>query len=144
MRHNISGRKLNRTSSHRQAMLANMAVALVTHEQIKTTVPKAKELRRYIEKLVTTARTPTLSARRKLISVIKDHLAVDKLISTLGPRYKERPGGYTRIIKAGFRYGDVAPIAYIEFVERDESAKGTLLIPTAKIANKETKEKASK
>lgn len=124
MRHNIAGRKLNRTSSHRKSMLANMAVALVTHEQIKTTLPKAKELRRYVEKLVTIARNPSLASRRKIISTVRDEKAAQKLISILAPRYKERPGGYTRIIKSGFRYGDVAPIAYIEFVDRDETAKG--------------------
>jgi large subunit ribosomal protein L17 len=127
MRHNIAGRKLNRTSSHRKSMLANMAVALVTHEQIKTTLPKAKELRRYVEKLVTVARKGDLSSRRKIISTVKDELAAEKLISVLAPRYKERPGGYTRIVKAGFRYGDVAPVAYIEFVGRDEAAKGSKL-----------------
>jgi len=126
MRHKIAGRKLNRTTSHRAAMLANMAVALVNHEQIKTTLPKAKELRRYIEKLVTVARKSDLTSRRRLISAIKDKVAVEKLVAVLGPRYKERPGGYTRIIKAGFRYGDVAPVAYIEFVDRDVNAKGAI------------------
>ena len=126
MRHKIAGRKLNRTTSHRAAMLANMAVALVNHEQIKTTLPKAKELRRYIEMLVTVARKSDLTSRRRLISAIKDKVAVEKLVAVLGPRYKERPGGYTRIIKAGFRYGDVAPVAYIEFVDRDVNAKGAI------------------
>ena len=128
MRHKIAGRKLNRTSSHRTAMFANMAVALVTHEQIKTTLPKAKELRSYIEKLVTVARNGDLASRRRLISKIKDKVAVEKLISVLGPRYKERPGGYTRIAKAGFRFGDVAPVAYIEFVDRDLAVKGIDLL----------------
>ncbi len=127
MRHKIAGRKLNRTSTHRMAMFANMAISLVTHEQIKTTLPKAKELRRYVEKLVTLAKDANLTARRRLISKIRDHSAVEKLISILGTRYKERPGGYTRILKAGFRYGDDAPVAYIEFVERDVSAKGAQL-----------------
>ncbi|MEY4463386.1 MAG: ribosomal protein [Pseudomonadota bacterium] len=126
MRHKIKGRKLNVTSSHRQAMLANMAVALVTHEQIKTTLPKAKELRPYIEILVTKAKKANLTVRRSVLSKIKDKKAVEKLISILGTRYKDRPGGYTRIIKAGFRYGDLAPIAYIEFVDRDVNAKGNI------------------
>ncbi|HJD59124.1 MAG TPA: 50S ribosomal protein L17 [Rickettsia endosymbiont of Omalisus fontisbellaquei] len=126
MRHKIKGRKLNVTSSHRQAMLANMAVALVTHEQIKTTLPKAKELRPYIEILVTKAKKANLTVRRSVLSKIKDKKAVEKLINILGTRYKDRPGGYTRIIKAGFRYGDLAPIAYIEFVDRDVNAKGNI------------------
>ncbi|WP_032138887.1 50S ribosomal protein L17 [Rickettsia tamurae] len=126
MRHKIKGRKLNITSSHRQAMLANMAVALVTHEQIKTTLPKAKELRPYIETLITKAKKADLTVRRSVLSKIKDKKAVEKLINILGTRYKDRPGGYTRIIKAGFRYGDLAPIAYIEFVDRDINAKGNI------------------
>jgi len=126
MRHKIKGRKLNITSSHRQAMLANMAVALVTHEQIKTTLPKAKELRPYIETLITKAKKADLAVRRSVLSKIKDKKAVEKLINILGTRYKDRPGGYTRIIKAGFRYGDLAPIAYIEFVDRDVNAKGNI------------------
>ncbi|BDU59647.1 50S ribosomal protein L17 [Rickettsia sp. R2] len=126
MRHKIKGRKLNVTSSHRQAMLANMAVALVTHEQIKTTLPKAKELRPYIETLITKAKKADLTVRRSVLSKIKDKTAVEKLINILGTRYKDRPGGYTRIIKAGFRYGDLAPIAYIEFVDRDINAKGNI------------------
>ncbi|WCR56043.1 50S ribosomal protein L17 [Rickettsia asembonensis] len=126
MRHKIKGRKLNVTSSHRQAMLANMAVALVTHEQIKTTLPKAKELRPYIETLITKAKEADLTVRRSVLSKIKDKKAVAKLINILGTRYKDRPGGYTRIIKAGFRYGDLAPIAYIEFVDRDINAKGNI------------------
>ncbi|WP_040256089.1 50S ribosomal protein L17 [Rickettsia hoogstraalii] len=126
MRHKIKGRKLNVTSSHRQAMLANMAVALVTHEQIKTTLPKAKELRPYIETLITKAKKADLTVRRSVLSKIKDKKAVEKLINILGTRYKDRPGGYTRIIKAGFRYGDLAPIAYIEFVDRDINTKGNI------------------
>ena len=124
MRHKIKGRKLNVTSSHRQAMFANMAVALVINEQIKTTLPKAKELRPYIETLITKAKKANLTVRRSVLSKIKDKKAVEKLINILGTRYKDRPGGYTRIIKAGFRYGDLAPIAYIEFVDRDVNAKG--------------------
>lgn len=124
MRHGIKGRKLNRTSSHRSAMLVNMACALVKHEQIKTTLPKARELRPYIEKIVTRARGATLHDRRLLFSILRDDVIVDKLITTLASRYQGRPGGYTRIIKAGFRYGDAAPLAYIEFVDRDINAKG--------------------
>ena len=124
MRHNIKNRKLNRTSSHRKAMLANMAVALLMHEQIVTTLPKAKELRPYVEKLVTYSRKKTLAARRDLIAKIKDEAAVKKLIDVFAERYATRPGGYIRIIKAGFRHGDMAPRAVIEFVDRDESAKG--------------------
>ncbi len=138
MRHNIQGKKLNRTSSHRKAMFANMAVALITHEQIQTTLPKAKELRRYVEKLVTTSRKNTLQARKNLISKIKDELAVRKLIGVLGSRYSKRPGGYTRIIKSGFRYGDVAPIAYIEFVDRNTEAKGRLLLDQVLESNNNT------
>lgn len=123
MRHKIKGRKLNITSSHRQAMLANMAIALVTHEQIKTTLPKAKELRPYIETLITKAKKADLAVRRSVLSKIRDKKVVEKLINILGSRYKDRPGGYTRIIKAGFRYGDLAPIAYIELVDRDVNAK---------------------
>ncbi|MCC2646042.1 MAG: rplQ [Rickettsiaceae bacterium] len=126
MRHNLKGRKLNVTSSHRKAMFANMAVALIMHEQIKTTLPKAKELRPYVERLVTIAKKGDLSARRRIISIIKDIKAADKLISILGTRYKARNGGYTRIIKAGFRFGDMASVAYIEFVERDITAKGSI------------------
>ena len=107
-------------------MFANMATALVMNEQIKTTITKAKALRPYIEQLVTKARQGTLSARRDIISRIRDKEAADKLMSVLAGRYKERPGGYTRVIKAGFRYGDMAPIAYIEFVDRDVSAKGCM------------------
>lgn len=126
MRHKIKGRKLNRTSSHRQAMFANMAVALVMHEQIQTTLPKAKELRPYIEKLITKAKRPNLAITRSIISKIKDKVAVDKLINVLGKRYADSPGGYTRIIKARFRYGDLAPLAYIEFIDRDINAKGSI------------------
>ena len=125
MRHKIKGRKLNRTSSHRQAMFANMAVALVMNEQIITTLPKAKELRPFIEVLVTKAKQSDLSTRRRIISKIKDKVAVEKLVSVLGKRYSTRPGGYTRIVKAGSRHGDMAPVAYIEFVDRDVSAKGS-------------------
>jgi large subunit ribosomal protein L17 len=124
MRHGMSGRKLNRTSSHRKAMLANMAAALVKHEQISTTLPKAKELRPYVEKLVTMGKKGDLAARRNAISVMRDKDQVAKLFDTLAPRYKERQGGYIRIMKAGFRFGDNAPMAIIEFVDRDVTAKG--------------------
>lgn len=124
MRHRKAGRKLNRTSSHRTAMFANMAAALIRHEQIVTTVPKAKELRPIAERLITLAKRGDLHARRQAISRIRDNDAVSKLFETLGPRYAARNGGYTRIMRAGFRYGDNAPIAVIEFVDRDEDARG--------------------
>ena len=137
MRHRIKGKKLNRNSSHRKAMLSNMAVSLVMHEQIKITLAKAKVLRPYVERLVTKARVGTLSARRDIISRIRDKKATDKLLSVLSDRYKNRPGGYTRIIKSGFRYGDVAPVAYIEFIERDMDAKGSI---TPKVAQQDSTE----
>ena len=124
MRHRKSGRKLNRTSSHRKAMFANMAAALIRHEQIVTTLPKAKELKPFVEKLVTLAKKGDLAARRMAISKVRDQAMVRKLFDTIGPRYDDRNGGYTRVLKAGFRYGDSAPVAVIEFVDRDEDAKG--------------------
>ncbi|WGF88633.1 50S ribosomal protein L17 [Marinivivus vitaminiproducens] len=124
MRHRMSGRKLNRTWSHRKAMLANMTQALVKHEQITTTLPKAKELRPVVEKLITLAKRGDLHARRLLIAKIHCEATTAKLIDVLGPRYNERPGGYVRVLKAGFRRGDNAPMAVIELVERDEGAKG--------------------
>jgi len=124
MRHGNSGRKLNRTASHRKAMLANMAVALIKHEQIVTTLPKAKELRPYVEKLVTLGKRGDLHARRQAYSALPDKEWAAKLFDVLGPRYAERNGGYTRVLKAGFRHGDSAPMAVIELVERDELAKG--------------------
>jgi large subunit ribosomal protein L17 len=124
MRHRKSGRKLNRTSSHRKAMFANMAAALINHEQITTTLPKAKELKPFVEKLVTLAKRGDLHARRLAISRVRDEAMVKKLFATIGPRYEDRHGGYTRVLRAGFRYGDNAPVAVIEFVDRDESAKG--------------------
>lgn len=124
MRHKLQGKKLNRTTSHRKAMLANMASSLILHEQVKTTVPKAKTLRPFVEKLVTLAKKGDLASRRRIIAKVRDEAAADKLIATLGPRYAKRPGGYTRIMRAGFRFGDMAPVAYIEFVERDVEAKG--------------------
>lgn len=124
MRHGKSGRKLNRTASHRKAMFANMAASLILHEQIATTLPKAKDLRPFVEKLVTLAKRGDLHARRQAMSKLRDLGMVRKLFDTIGPRYQERAGGYTRVLKAGFRYGDSAPLAVIEFVDRDVSAKG--------------------
>jgi len=124
MRHGKAGRKLNRTSSHRKAMFANMAASLIEHEQIATTLPKAKELRPIVEKLVTLGKRGDLHARRQAIAAIRDEKLVKRLFDTVAPRYAERNGGYTRIMKAGFRYGDNAPMAVIEFVDRDVSAKG--------------------
>ena len=124
MRHRKSGRKLNRTASHRKAMFANMAASLIEHEQIVTTLPKAKELRPIADKLVTLAKKGDLASRRLAISRIRDVAMVRKLFDTIGPRYEDRNGGYTRVLKAGYRYGDSAPMAVIEFVDRDESAKG--------------------
>jgi large subunit ribosomal protein L17 len=117
MRHRISGKKLNRTSAHRQALLSNLASSLILHEQIKTTLVKAKFLRPYVEKLITKAKNNALSSRRFLISRIKNKEAVNKLIDVTAIRYSKRPGGYTRIIKAGFRLGDAAPLAYIELLD---------------------------
>ena len=124
MRHKVGGRKLQRTSAHRAALFRNMSAALIKHEQITTTVPKAKELRPIVEKLITLGKRGDLHARRQAISQIRDIAMVKKLFDVLGPRYKERNGGYTRIMKAGFRYGDSAAMAVIEFVDRDEEAKG--------------------
>ena len=126
MRHRNSGRKLNVTSSHRTAMFSNMMAALIKHEQIKTTLPKAKTIRPVMEKLVTLSRrgTKDLHARRQALAQIRDAEQVNKLFDVIGPRYKSRPGGYTRVLKAGFRHGDNAPMAFIEFIDRDEEAKG--------------------
>lgn len=124
MRHGLAHRKLNRTSEHRKAMFANMAASLIEHEQIVTTLPKAKELRPIMEKLVTLAKKGDLSSRRRAISKIRNKDMAKKLFDVLGPRYEERNGGYVRIMKAGFRHGDNAPMAVIELVERDEEARG--------------------
>ena len=134
MRHGFKLRKLNRTASHRKAMFANMSVALIKHEQIVTTLPKAKELRPIVEKLVTLGKRGTLHARRQAISQIQDKDQVSKLFDTLAKRYAERNGGYIRIMKAGFRYGDNAPMAVIEFVDRDPDAKGQDSGPTQEAA----------
>ncbi len=130
MRHRKGPRKLNRTSSHRKAMFANMSAALIKHEQIVTTLPKAKELRRQVDRLVTMGKQGDLHARRRAMSVLKDRTLVEKLFSTLAQRYESRPGGYTRVLKAGYRYGDSAPMAIIELVDRDEEAKGLDSGPT--------------
>lgn len=124
MRHGKAGRKLNRTSSHRKAMFANMAASLIEHEQITTTVPKAKEIRPFVEKLVTLGKKGDLSSRRLAVARTRDEEAVRKLFATLAPRYADRNGGYIRIMRAGFRYGDNAPMAVVEFVDRDTDAKG--------------------
>ena len=124
MRHRYSGRKLNRTSQHRQMLFRNMAQALVKHEQIVTTLPKAKELRPVVERLITLGKRGDLHARRLAHARLRDDAMTRKLFEVLGPRYQERNGGYTRIMKAGFRYGDSAPMAVIEFVDRDEDARG--------------------
>jgi len=124
MRHRNAGRKLNRTATHRSALFASLAVALIKHEQIATTLPKAKELRRVADRLITLAKRGDLHARRLAFSRIRDEAMVAKLFDTLGPRYADRPGGYTRVMKAGFRYGDSAPMAVIELVDRDRAAKG--------------------
>lgn len=124
MRHQNSGRKLNRTASHRKAMFANMAASLILHEQIVTTLPKAKEIRPIVEKLVTLGKRGDLHARRQAISQIRDVAVVSKLFDAIATRYANRNGGYLRIMKAGYRHGDNAPLAVIEFVERDVAAKG--------------------
>ncbi len=124
MRHRNRGRRLSRSSSHRAAMFANMAQALVKHEQIKTTLPKAKELRPIVERLITLGKRGDLHARRMLIARTRSEATAAKLIDVLGPRYKDRAGGYCRVLRAGFRYGDSAPMAIIELVERDVDAKG--------------------
>ncbi|HEY7457587.1 MAG TPA: 50S ribosomal protein L17 [Xanthobacteraceae bacterium] len=124
MRHGKVHRKLNRTAEHRKAMFANMAASLIVHEQLVTTLPKAKDLRPLFEKLITLGKKGDLHARRRAVAEIKDLAAVKKLFEVIGPRYKSRNGGYTRIVKAGFRYGDSAPVAVIELVDRDADAKG--------------------
>ena len=124
MRHRQSGRKLNRTSSHRKSLFKNMAQALLKHEQIVTTLPKAKELKRVVEKLITLGKKGNLHSRRLAFNQIRDKDMVSKLFDSLAERYSDRKGGYTRVLKAGFRYGDSAPMAVIELVDRDENAKG--------------------
>jgi large subunit ribosomal protein L17 len=124
MRHRIKGRKLNRTTKHRKALFANMSNALCKHEQIKTTLPKAKELKNFFEKMITLGKKGSLHHRRQAISILKDNSSVQKLFGVLAVRYKDRNGGYTRIMKYGFRYGDAAPMAIIELVDREVSVKG--------------------
>lgn len=124
MRHGMANRKLGVTSTHRAAMFRNMATSLIKHEQIKTTLPKAKELRPYVERIITLGKRGDLHARRQAYAVIMDQKVVDKLFTTIAERYKTRQGGYTRVLKAGFRYGDAAPMAVIELVDRDPAAKG--------------------
>ncbi|WP_332715401.1 50S ribosomal protein L17 [Pelagibacterium mangrovi] len=142
MRHGKAGRKLNRTSSHRKAMFKNMSASLIKHEQIVTTLPKAKELRPIVEKLITLGKRGDLHARRQAIAQIGDEAMVKKLFDILGPRYKDRNGGYTRVLKAGFRHGDNAPVGVIEFVDRDVDAKGQDSGPTADFTRDEENEAA--
>ena len=142
MRHGMTTKKLNRTSSHRRALFANLAVALIKHEQIKTTLTKAKELRPIVEKLITAARKDSLHARRLALSFLRDESAVDKLFKVLAPRYAQRKGGYLRVLKAGFRFGDMAPMAFIECVDRDVTAKGK--DSGAPVKEAETAEKKAK
>ena len=132
MRHGFRGRRFNRTVEHRKAMFANMSAALIKHEQIITTLPKAKDLRPVVEKLITLGKTDSVHARRLAMSQLRDEAMVKKLFAVLGPRYNARPGGYCRIMKAGFRYGDNAPMAVIEFVDRDVDARGQDSGPTQK------------
>src|SRR3954468_22938880 len=134
MRHGVSGRKLNRTSSHRKAMFANMAVALLKHEQIKTTLPKAKDLRPIVEKLITLGNGGGRHARRRALSGLPDDAVTQKLFEGLASRYKDRKGGYCRVMKAGFRYGDAAAMAVIELVDRDPAAKGQDSGPAMEVA----------
>ncbi|MEK9814892.1 MAG: 50S ribosomal protein L17 [Paracoccaceae bacterium] len=140
MRHSKGYRRLNRTHEHRKALFANMAGSLIEHEQIKTTLPKAKELRPIVEKLITLAKRGDLHARRLAASQLKEDQYVKKLFDILGPRYTERKGGYTRVLRAGFRYGDMAPMAIIEFVDRDVAAKGAA--DKARVAAEESAEEA--
>ncbi|HYH19330.1 MAG TPA: 50S ribosomal protein L17 [Azospirillum sp.] len=134
MRHGVSGRKFSKTSSHRKAMFSNMANALIKHEQIKTTLPKAKDLRPIVEKLITLGKKGGLANRRLAFAQLRDDAVVTKLFTTIADRYKERSGGYTRVLKAGFRYGDAAPMAVIELVDRDPAAKGLDSGPSQKEA----------
>ena len=137
MRHHRAGRKLNRTASHRRALFANMAAALIKHEQVVTTLPKAKELRRVADRLITLAKRGNLHSRRLAVARVRDEKMVKKLFDILGPRYEERSGGYTRVLKAGYRHGDSAPMAVIEFVDRDTEARGQDSGPTQEQDNDE-------
>ena len=140
MRHRLHGRKLNRTSEHRKAMFENMAAALIKHEQIETTLPKAKDLRPIVEKLITLGKRGGLHARRQALAKLQDSKLTEKLFSTLAERYSKRRGGYTRVLKAGFRYGDASPMAIIELVDRDPEAKG---VDSGPVQKKEEAEEAS-
>ncbi|PWS35073.1 50S ribosomal protein L17 [Falsiroseomonas bella] len=137
MRHGVSGRKLGVTSTHRVAMLRNMATSLIKHEQITTTLPKAKELRPYVERIITLGKRGGLHARRQALAQIRDEKVVEKLFTTVAERYKARNGGYTRVLKAGMRYGDAATMAVIELVERDVTAKGQDSGPKPEVAEEE-------
>ena len=141
MRHGVQGRKFNRSGSHRKAMFANMAAALLKHEQIKTTLPKAKDLRRVVDRLITLGKRGNLHARRQALSVLRDTKITAKLFDQLAARYKNRAGGYTRVIKAGYRYGDMAPMGLIELVDRDPDAKGQDSGPVQDSDETETEEK---
>lgn len=143
MRHRRAGRRLNRTPSHRRALFANMAAALIKHEQIVTTLPKAKELRRVMDRLMTLAKRGNLHSRRLAVSRVRDEAMVKKLFDELGPRYKDRSGGYTRVLKAGFRYGDSAPMAVIELVDRNPDARGQDSGPTQFTDDDETEEQVA-
>jgi len=140
MRHGLKQRKLGRDTAHRKALLANLAVSLITHEQIKTTVAKAKALKPYVEKLITLGKKGDLSARRRAVQIIQDKEAVSKLFTTLASRYEKRDGGYTRVMRFGFRKGDAAPIGVIEFVDRDVNAKGKADIERVALENKALEE----
>ncbi|MTI10661.1 MULTISPECIES: 50S ribosomal protein L17 [Curvivirga] len=135
MRHGMKGRKLNRTASHRKALFMNMANALIKHEQIKTTLPKAKELKRVMDKIITIGKKGGLHRRRQAFAQLRDDAMVAKLFDVLAERYADRPGGYTRVLKAGFRHGDAAPMAIIELVDRDEDAKGQDSGPVVEMAD---------
>ena len=144
MRHCKRGRKLNRTSSHRKALLRNLAISLVTHKRIKTTLPKAKELKPKIDKVITLGKKNNLQSKKNLFSKLQDKSSVDKLIKTLSQRYEKRKGGYSRVIRAGFRYGDDAPMAIIELVNRDVQAKKVDIKKKIKETSQATPETASK
>lgn len=144
MRHGMSGRKLNRTSSHRKAMFDNLAAALIKHEQIKTTLPKAKELKPIVDKLITLGKRGDLHARRQAISMLGDTKLAAKLFDNLAPRYAARAGGYTRVLKAGFRYGDDAAMAVIELVDRDPDAKGLDSGPVQAVEQSDAEAEAAK
>ncbi|MEX2642474.1 MAG: 50S ribosomal protein L17 [Acetobacterales bacterium] len=137
MRHRMHGRKLGRTTSHRRAMFRNMAAGVLKHEQVTTTLPKAKEMRAVVDKMITLGKRGTLHARRQALAELYDDAVVQKLFTTLAERYKDRPGGYTRVLKAGFRYGDAAPMAVLELVDRDPEAKGLDSGPTAEREDEE-------